>query len=76
MTMHLYSATEARSRENCWRRKAISITYSEDVFVAVLSSMQGAPFCICYIVVRGLFGFTKFSEIFVEHKICVLSNFF
>jgi hypothetical protein len=78
--------TYARSRDNCWHRKAISITYSVCVSVAFVIQHARCTFSVLYyIVFHGLSGATvffhitskrhKFRKIFVENKMCVL-NFF
>ena len=51
---------QGRSRNHCFRGKAVSITYSECVFVAliVLNAML-----LCRIVICGLYSCTIFPHI-------------
>jgi hypothetical protein len=75
--LYTYRNTGAGSCNHRCSGKAISITYTECVFVAL--SIQRAM-CVSHIVVCGLLGFTTFSHIIslttqlkkkvIGHKMC------
>jgi hypothetical protein len=52
---------EGRSRDNCGREKAISITYSECVYSLIYPSRSAHA--SYYIAIRGLSGSTIFFHI-------------
>jgi len=54
---------EVRSRNNCCRAKAISITYSERVFVALVTQ-HAKRIRFFYIAICGLSGYTAVFYIF------------
>jgi len=59
-TLCVQRSINARSRNHCYSRTAVSNTYSECVFVALPAWRQQAPY---YIVICGLPGTTIFFHI-------------
>ena len=77
--IRIETGNEARSCNSCYSGKAVSITYSECVFVALRIQyamrmrhilMCGLPCCTNCFHIMSLR--TRFSNIYVtEHKVCV-----
>jgi hypothetical protein len=74
---------EERSRNHCYRGKAVGITYSECVSVALLSSTQSAcavlhiycylwPIRLYHIFPHTVLDGMIFGEKVIERKMCVL----
>jgi hypothetical protein len=59
--MYVYRNIETHLCNNCWGRKAISITYSEYVFVTLGTQLA---INLCHIVICSLPGSVKFSILF------------
>jgi hypothetical protein len=78
--MYVERNIDARSRNHCRHGKAISITYSECVFVALVIQLEKAN-APCYIVICGLSDSTGFFTLshkrhdirkkVTEYKMCV-----
>jgi hypothetical protein len=78
--MHVSRNNESRLCSHCWRGKAISITYSECVLVALVIQhvMRMRPIKLLYVVASALPHFphylingTIFGRKITEHEICV-----
>jgi hypothetical protein len=63
--MYVQRNTESRSCNNFCREKAISITYSECAFVALVTQHV---MCTRHIIIRGLAAFTIFFH-FISYRL-------
>ena len=81
--MYVYHNTEARLRKHCCSGKALSIVYSEFVFVALFAQHEIRMHLYCrlwpvrlyYIFPRYLTNDRIFGKEVIEHKMCVLIFF-
>jgi hypothetical protein len=77
--IYTYNVTEARSGNNCWSGRAISITYSECMFVAlvILHAVRMRHIVICGFPALKYFSTSQKRHDFfflkvIEYKMCVL----
>jgi hypothetical protein len=77
--MYVFHNTEAHSRNHCCRRRAVSITYFECVFVALVTQHCTELCCHLWpvrlynIFSHYLINGTVFGKKDIEHKMCLLN---